>query len=329
MDQNFLKSLIDKYISGTASPVQQKAIDQWMERAAEKPLSAEGKDTEQLRDEMWAGIRTAVEPKQRRLRFSRTTTAIAAAISFGLIAIALWFSGTFNQEASKEIYTVSTGANETKKILLPDSSVVWLNGNSEISYPKFFAKNSRQIVMKYGEAFFKIKRNTESPFTVRNEHIDTKVLGTSFNIRSLKNKAEFTVIVKTGRVEVSPAGSHKSGASMAGTSFVLRPGDGILYHSNTGKTEKLQGISDADNWRSGGLSFVQSSVADVAEILQQHFHKPIRLALAADDDHRFTASFDQHTSLQEILNALTILTHLHYQETKNEVVITDHKMTNE
>src|SRR5690606_15603883 len=53
----------------------------------------------------------------------------------------------------------------------------------------------------YGEAFFKVKRDTLHPFIVYSGVVVTKVLGTSFTIKAYQND-DITVAVQSGKVAV-------------------------------------------------------------------------------------------------------------------------------
>ncbi len=87
-------------------------------------------------------------------------------------------------------------------MVLPDGSSVELAAGSRISYPNDFGSgNSRDIYLS-GEAFFKIARNSGQPFRVFANEIVTKVLGTSFSVRSYEKDTTISVTVRTGKVSV-------------------------------------------------------------------------------------------------------------------------------
>src|SRR5699024_3515056 len=87
--------------------------------------------------------------------------------------------------------------------------------NSEMKYPINFSGNERRVVLK-GEALFEIaeekkeagwfarlmgKEETKQPFIVECGDIETRVLGTSFQISQQNGETE--VYVLTGKVEVT------------------------------------------------------------------------------------------------------------------------------
>jgi ferric-dicitrate binding protein FerR (iron transport regulator) len=83
---------------------------------------------------------------------------------------------------------------------LPDGSVVTLNKNSVINYPSKFKGETRAVILK-GEAFFNVTPGKKKPFIISVNDVTIKVVGTSFNVRSVKGVTE--VIVETGIVQVT------------------------------------------------------------------------------------------------------------------------------
>ena len=82
---------------------------------------------------------------------------------------------------------------------LPDGSIVTLNKNSELDYPSKFKGDTRTIALK-GEAFFNVKPDKKKPFIIHVNDVTIRVVGTSFNVRSVNGITE--VIVETGIVQV-------------------------------------------------------------------------------------------------------------------------------
>ncbi len=94
--------------------------------------------------------------------------------------------------------------NNTDKpllITLSDGSSILLQHGSRLSYPANFEGNTREVYLD-GEAFFEVAKNPEKPFLVYANELVTKVLGTSFNIKSFKAQKDIQVIVRTGKVSV-------------------------------------------------------------------------------------------------------------------------------
>lgn len=121
-----------------------------------------------------------------------------------LILVALGFGLLFKTTSffsSKEMITIAT-MDYQKKIILQDGTEVFLNRNTEIKYPKQFDDNIRLVSLN-GEAFFKVKRDPDHPFIIETKNSKTQVLGTSFNLRAIKDELANEVTVTTGKVAFS------------------------------------------------------------------------------------------------------------------------------
>jgi transmembrane sensor len=86
-------------------------------------------------------------------------------------------------------------------ITLTDGSSILLQHGSRLSYPANFEGDKREVYLD-GEAFFEVAKNPEKPFLVYANELVTKVLGTSFTIKSFKGQKSIQVIVRTGKVSV-------------------------------------------------------------------------------------------------------------------------------
>jgi transmembrane sensor len=93
------------------------------------------------------------------------------------------------KEDDKHISIASS--TKVKTIILPDSSRVWLNVNSRISYLPSFLKE--RTISLTGEAYFIVRHDLKHPFSVQTGKVVTSVLGTSFNVKEQGNTVSVTV----------------------------------------------------------------------------------------------------------------------------------------
>jgi transmembrane sensor len=134
---------------------------------------------------------------------------LAASVAL-LVAAGLWFfsknttrstpSVLSRVEASKTaIYNVTTDTT----VRFSDGSTAQLKRGSSIEFDKNFAGTQRIVTLHAGEAFFEVTKNAEKPFVVYANDIVTKVLGTSFVVRTSNTEGGISsVVVRTGRVAV-------------------------------------------------------------------------------------------------------------------------------
>lgn len=151
------------------------------------------------------------QPSPRIVSISRKWWYAAASVLVIATTIAIYRLKT-SQRPQQFAYSVITpskhlieNVNTSEKsitIKLPDESTVELSPDSRIAYPNNFDSSETRDVYLSGEAFFKVTKNPTRPFRVFANEIVTKVLGTSFFVRSFENDTIIQVTVRTGKVSV-------------------------------------------------------------------------------------------------------------------------------
>jgi hypothetical protein len=84
---------------------------------------------------------------------------------------------------------------------LPDSTRVWLNANSSLTYFDNYGEENRKTRLS-GEGYFKVKRDEAQPFVVNTAEAMVNVLGTSFNVKEDSTGA-IILTVAEGKVKFS------------------------------------------------------------------------------------------------------------------------------
>jgi transmembrane sensor len=151
------------------------------------------------------------QPPSRIISISRKWWYAAASVLIITISITIYRLNA-NQRPQQFAYSVVTppkhlieNVNTSEKnitIKLPDESSVELSPDSRIAYPNNFDSSDTRDVYLSGKAFFKVTKNPARPFRVFANEIVTKVLGTSFFVRSFENDTIIQVSVRTGKVSV-------------------------------------------------------------------------------------------------------------------------------
>ncbi|HEV7379147.1 MAG TPA: FecR family protein [Dyadobacter sp.] len=154
------------------------------------------------------GILDKTTRRRSVLPASYNWLTIAATIVL-VVGLALYYSkvadnrkiGTTSAQASVRLLEFSNNGKRSGHITLPDGSTVIVLPHSKITYPETFSDTIRNVTL-VGEAFFEVTKDPERPFIVSSHHLKTRVLGTSFRIRDVEDKAPL-VRVKTGTVTVN------------------------------------------------------------------------------------------------------------------------------
>lgn len=175
--------------------------------------------------------------------FSRWRWAIAASVLVTL-GLGIWlfmYSSDQIQEKSYAHLTQTAGdslqekintSDQAMTILLCDGSLVKLQPNSRLSYPKRFSATSRTVYLD-GEGFFDVRKNPARPFLIYANQTVTKVLGTSFLVRAFEKEESVMVIVQTGRVSVYKQQDYERSTKNKGQQvqgIILTPNQQMTYN---------------------------------------------------------------------------------------------------
>ena len=132
--------------------------------------------------------------------------AAAAIAALTLFTTYLFFHDSKSPEylAFKSALDLVVKKNNTRSTLtvqLEDGSKVVLQPGSALCYPQHFKSAKREVSLQ-GEGYFLISKNPHRPFFVYNKSVITRVVGTSFIVKTDQQTDQTEVIVKTGKVVV-------------------------------------------------------------------------------------------------------------------------------
>jgi transmembrane sensor len=151
--------------------------------------------------------------------------------------------------------SVATQYAETKEIILPDTSEIQLNAESQVSYDEKDWNNKRNISLQ-GEAFFNVaKGNT---FTVTTDQGTVTVLGTQFNVENRDGFFEVTCF--EGVVSVLYDGEENK--LPAGNAIIVV--NGKLSKTSAVKNGQPSWMKNESSFKSIPLNYV------LAEFQRQH-----------------------------------------------------------
>jgi transmembrane sensor len=253
-------------------------------------------------DKAWQHVESRIrtqstirKPVFRKL-ISLPVFRIAASI---LIAALLTISGyeMFYKSPSKVAnLEIASGSEAQKPFTLPDGSLVSLNSNTTLSYPKEFSGETREVTVE-GEAFFEVKPNKNKPFIIHAGKAQVKVLGTSFDVNAYPQTKLVVVVVETGRVQVSNQTAKTN-------ELILTPGEkGTLVYSSNLLLKATNQNPNFLSWKTRQLTFKATPLKEVTEDLEKVYKVEINLADPQLSGLLLTAEFNNY-SLDFILEVL-------------------------
>lgn len=305
MHNSELDNKIICYLGGAMTPDEQRDFEQQalsdaslgkrLALAREMWHSADADRRRQViesrREEVWQSIAESTT-RQHTLRLYVRTAMRIAAIVIPLIVLSIVGYGLMWQRPEKITYTAQA---DRLTVILPDSSEVTLNSNSQLTY---WQDGDQRCAELSGMALFSVHRNEALPFVVSVSDARVEVLGTKFTVENIDNRDRVRVDVEEGLVAFSVGAEQKH----LGVNDYATWRNGAMY---TGHHTSCQ-----SSWTREVIEFKNALLAGVAYELMSYYPeiKGIRGDLTADTT-RVTTSFS-HQQLQEVIEELNI----HYNE---------------
>ena len=231
----------------------------------------------------------------------------AVALLFVGLSTAMFYWGRNDSRsiASELKYTsVITGKGQVSKVILPDSSVVWINSGTTLTYDNYFSKDNRNLSLS-GQAFLEVRKNKQLPLIVSSGDLQVKVLGTRFDVKAYPDDDEFKIILESGKVELL----HTKDKSF---SYHMVPGQMASYRLQSGDVKmETVGNQNYSGWRAGELVFVDTPMSEVIKSLKRKFDIEIEVGNRSVYRSVFNANF-KNENLKEILDYIQFSCHVNY-----------------
>jgi len=307
------QELMLKYLSETANEQESKVVEDWMAESEDnaqyirqlKSLWANAQSFSLLEsidmDKNWQGVQSKIG--QHRVGNNRVFWRVAAAVVF-LISAAFLIKSLLYNPPQQIIFT----AQEQTELTLPDGSLVTLKKGATLTYPEEFG-NERRVQFE-GEAFFDVFSNPEKPFVIQADDTETRVLGTSFNLKTATPYSGFELVLVEGKVKFSTPNEQ----------IILSPGQRVALGPN-GLLEKTENTNqNFQAWQTGTLVFENEKMSRVFEDIGNAYNVRFELQNAAFADCTLTARYDQE-NLESILNTLELLFNTTFNRQQETILV--------
>jgi transmembrane sensor len=318
MDKKRFFELLEKKSKGFASQAELQEIEAVFEKFQQKGLSWEmtamEEDAIKSRIKRKVDARLADRKKSNETRFSFWKIAACLVLLLGLGFFAI---SELERSEVPMLLERFTGERQKASVTLQDGSVVHLHVNSKIRFPEQFGVDSRRVELE-GEAFFEVVSDKDRPFIVETRGVKTRVLGTSFNVKSTADR-EVQVMVKTGKVAVFQGDDQEE------RQLILSPAQMASIDSSTGKMSVSEvDIDEYLTWRAESISFDLVPFFEVIAKLAKVYNIPIEVEGKLDRACLIKASYSNR-SLDTVLYGLKNLVDFEYEKSRNGGVLIRYK----
>lgn len=267
----------------------------------------------ELEERLYATLRDKLSPRLQPVK--RNTGKRWAQAAAVLLLIAAGWAGIYQWQQSNTVIVSADGG--IKKMILPDSSIVWLKGNSSLSYHADFGKEDRHVALK-GEGLFEIKKDAAHPFIVESGQYTTRVLGTSFNIKEQTKNSDFSLLVLTGKVQVVKKNSKDNTAPL-----FITPDYQFISNNRQSSLNKASNVERAQsvNGTEYDMNFNRTAFPDIIRRVEHKFDVKFTGNYQPFEACRITADITDQ-SLSNSLKLLTMAINAEYEIKDGTIIIT-------
>jgi ferric-dicitrate binding protein FerR (iron transport regulator) len=338
----FNRDLLAKYLCNEASPVEKSEVEAWLDQSVENREELEQSrkmldtidtfyKTERF-DSVSAFKNVKVKLNHPKMEIIQRNTIrkevitrfykYAAVIIFAVfLASAGFYIGFRNHTTEVFSEIISTSNQVINEYTLPDGSIVALNSNSKLVFPKQFKGDTREVTIE-GEAFFDVKPNPEKPFIINAGNAQVKVVGTSFNVSAYPETEMVEVVVKTGKVQVINKSADELSAK---AQFYLTPGEkGTLLNNSSNPHKSENTDPNYLAWKTHDFIFAEVPLNEVFKCLEKTYHVNIEVLEPELNELKLNAQFDKKP-IDFILNVVSLTFNLELSVNNELYTFSNHK----
>lgn len=258
-----LQQEIKHFLEGKYSPKGQEMWNKWYDRTDEvfENMKIIESDRSKLKKEL-----RQIKKSDKVVLLQYKNWAMAASLLF-LMGLSCFFYLSSAKTVTKQY---ATKLGEHAKITLSDGTQIWLNAGSHLKYPNEFKGGTREVYLT-GEAFFDVAKDKEHPFIIHTDKMDTKVLGTSFNVQAYPGQTTQEVSVLTGRVNVK--------STVTDENVYVTPGQKVIFKSQNNKLQAFKDVplSSISLWRKNIIVFEDTPMPEVIATINRNYNVAIQI----------------------------------------------------
>lgn len=337
-ERHMNKRLVEKFFVNQTTPEETERVLDWFETPEgtkylqeRLDIDYELMDRDELREmvpelkseDLYQSIQDKIGPKPKKVLIHKRdwmgyAMKVAAAVLVMLTSTFFYLS-TYEDPAQqlveREPVHFQTSSDENREITLMDGSVVRLNKNSEIIISNDFMRGTREVELT-GEAFFDVVHNPEQPFIIHANQSRIRVLGTSFNVKTLHKKQNVQVAVVDGMVSLSSEGR---GTDEKSVSVVLSKGQFAYMNLNERRVQVDNlAVENYIAWKSGRFVFEDLNLQQVCTQLNRIYDIQCEYANDQIKNLSLTAKFSNE-SLEKTLSVIALSLDLEFETSANTV----------
>ncbi len=307
--------LIARFLNHTASSDEIKAIEEWIKQDNEnKTYFSTMKNSFAIASMFAEKMETKVQHKTnaltRRIPLRRFLYYAAAVLVIGIIFYSLAIYIQMGEAARLTTLIVPRGQHA--ELLLSDGTKVWVNAESQFSYPSVFRGNKREVILK-GEAFFKVKSDPTHPFIVHANQLSVMAVGTQFDVSAYPCDKTIRVFLKKGKLHVYRNAQPER-------QMVLLASQSAIYNVDKHLLEAGE-LSNPEAWKDGHITVNMEQFSDIVRQLERVYSVDITVQNPKLDSLVLSGDFNANDPIETVLEAMSVGHVYRYKVDGKKIVI--------
>lgn len=312
-DQNNADNLIVRYLNSEINHDERKELLNWINQSDQNKSEfialkdiwdSSNKISDCSEEQLSLFYKTEYQKSRKsKIVVMRRLIAIAAVLVVALITTILVPQIKHKSIDGLQVFTVPMGSRS--KVILVDGTEVNLNSGSELSCSNSFSSRNRSVTLT-GEAFFKVKADSEHPFIVKTKNYDIKVVGTQFNVCTYSEDIISTATLAEGKIELIINDSNRV--------IEVKPGEKFSFDNNSQKYS----LADADveqeiAWKNGEFIFKTIKFPDLTKRLERWYDVKLTCSAKQLASYSYSGRFKNQETIWQVLDALKLTSPIDYK----------------
>jgi transmembrane sensor len=267
---------------------------------------------------------------------------ICGVVTYHLLYEFLPFTRTFGESE----FVVEAPLGAKSRIVLSDSTKVWLNAGSTLKYSTGYNASERDVYLT-GEGYFEVASNKKLPFRVHASDLVIHAIGTEFNVKAYPEEGKVETTLVSGMVSLerkTDEGQLERVLLRPNQRVSITPGERRIDVARVTPDDQVEDIKPVPqperkklqekiaiepviktevytSWKDKRFIFESERMADLVVKLERIYDVRISFEDEELKDYRLTGALEQET-LEQLLDAIRLTIPIDFSIKQNNVVLT-------
>ena len=314
INETQIRNLIARYLNGECSDNETEELFEWTNKSFDNTKEfiqvkdlwdlanpVKNKSDQQL---IFFYRKQLEQSKRARIMLINRIIAVAAILIISLIISVLYPKKQV--ESAKQLSVFSVPLGSRSKVMMSDSTEVYLNSGSTLTFPAKYSGINRRVTLS-GEAFFKVKSDKNHPFIVKTADFDIEATGTQFNVCTYNNDTFSAATLAEGLISLRVSNSDQP--------FVIKPGEKFRIN----KLTNTYNLNNADieselAWKNGEFIFKNIPFPELVQRLERWYDVKLVWSGNKLENFAYTGRFKNQETIWQVLDALKLTTPINFQK---------------